>query len=324
MRIENLRFRVIKIPFRTVFSHANATRSEAEGIWVEAYSVRGASGCGEGCPRDYVTGETVRSARAFFDTHRPELEERIRDLASLRDWVSEKRREIDANPAAWCAIELALLAVMAEEQGLPVEALMIEIVAGEFYRAGPACGRLEMFGKKGIIANRIFRLFRIWISHLYQPGFDTDIRDDVVEPVGQVFPQQVLFPVGAALGQRRRMQRHTPATMRGQRQHGLTFKGGAGTVVFVKTDKQQRRRAVLCEGAPTSPNDHLDLDGLRLAVFINVIKRGRREIAIRGFARPAQCLEIEGNRQFQYRMAVEEQCIRTSSAGEQCAGKAQQ
>jgi L-alanine-DL-glutamate epimerase-like enolase superfamily enzyme len=143
MRIEHLRFRVIEIPFRTVFSHANATRSEAEGIWVEAYSVRGATGCGEGCPRDYVTGETVRSARTFFDTHRPELEERIRDLASLQGWVSEKRREIDANPAAWCAIELALLAVMAEEQGLPVEALLgLPAVRGEF-RYSAVLGDME-------------------------------------------------------------------------------------------------------------------------------------------------------------------------------------
>jgi muconate cycloisomerase len=103
MRIENLRFRVIKIPFRTVFSHANATRSDAEGIWVEAYSVRGASGCGEGCPRDYVTGETVRSARAFFDTHRPELEERIRDLASLRGGRSTRTRPPGAPSSSPCS-----------------------------------------------------------------------------------------------------------------------------------------------------------------------------------------------------------------------------
>lgn len=133
MRIEHLRFRAVEIPFRTAFSHANATRSETEGIWVEALSSRGAAGCGEGCPRNYVTAETVHSARAFFDSHRSELEARIWDLSSLRGWVNEKRREIDANPAAWCAIELALLAVMAEEQGLPVEALLgLPALKGEF------------------------------------------------------------------------------------------------------------------------------------------------------------------------------------------------
>lgn len=143
MRIEHLRFRAIKIPFRTAFSHANATRSETEGIWVEAVSSRGATGCGEGCPRNYVTAETVHSAHAFFDTHRPELEERIRDLSSLREWVCEKRREIDANPAAWCAIELALLALMAEEQNLPVEALLdLPAIQGEF-RYSAVLGDME-------------------------------------------------------------------------------------------------------------------------------------------------------------------------------------
>lgn len=133
MRIEQLRLRTIDIPFKTAFTHARATRLEAEGIWVEARSRRGVTGCGEGCPRHYVTGETVHSARSFLDAHRFELAERIRSLSSLREWVGENREAIDTNPAAWCAIELALLALMAQEQDRSVEELLdLPVVRGDF------------------------------------------------------------------------------------------------------------------------------------------------------------------------------------------------
>ena len=44
--------------------------------------------------------------------------------APLRQWVSDHRVAIDANPAAWCAIELALLDALARRDGVPIEVFL--------------------------------------------------------------------------------------------------------------------------------------------------------------------------------------------------------
>lgn len=132
MRIDRLGIRTIDIPFRTTVAHSSARRSRTEGVWVEAVTKRGAAGQGEGCPRRYVTGESVRSALAFFHAHRLDIERSVTGVSSLREWAHEHRESIDANPAAWCAIELALLSAVAEEQGRTVEEVLgLPAPAGE-------------------------------------------------------------------------------------------------------------------------------------------------------------------------------------------------
>ena len=53
-------------------------------MWVEARHAQGAVGFGEGCPRPYVTGETVESAMAFLDGTPARPAESIVDVATLR------------------------------------------------------------------------------------------------------------------------------------------------------------------------------------------------------------------------------------------------
>ena len=72
MRMRSLTMTSLEIPFRQVFTHASATRSKTEAVLVRAESARGLVGMGEGCPRQYVTGETVASAQEFFRSHRAE------------------------------------------------------------------------------------------------------------------------------------------------------------------------------------------------------------------------------------------------------------
>lgn len=109
--------------FRFQFSHAAARRSATENIICIAEAV-GTVGYGEGCPRSYVTGETTATAAAFFERHRGEIEADVRDLDSLKAWIAANEAAIDAVPAAFAAVELALLDLFGRREGLSLEALL--------------------------------------------------------------------------------------------------------------------------------------------------------------------------------------------------------
>ena len=84
----------------------------------------GAVGIGEGCPREYVTNETVVTAHAFVASHRRDWQTSISDVATLTRWAESHRRDIDGNPSAWAAVELALLDLIGQEQGRAIESLL--------------------------------------------------------------------------------------------------------------------------------------------------------------------------------------------------------
>jgi L-Ala-D/L-Glu epimerase len=123
-RIEALRASELRIPFTTAFSHASATRAESSSVWVEARSAAGQLGFGESCPRPYVTGETVENTLAFIASHEAELRREIVDLDTLTRWMRAHASEIDRHPAAWCAIELAVLDLLARDRDVSVETLL--------------------------------------------------------------------------------------------------------------------------------------------------------------------------------------------------------
>ena len=113
----------LRIPFRQSFHHAAAQRRCTETVWVEIEAPDGTTGFGEGCPRHYVTGETVDSALAFIRKVGPEAGA-LATVEQLRTWVNGHAAEIDRHPAAWCAVELALLDVLAHDAKQPVEVLL--------------------------------------------------------------------------------------------------------------------------------------------------------------------------------------------------------
>lgn len=124
VRIDQLVFSELHIPFKTAFRHASAERAETSGVWIEAVDAGGASGFGESCPRPYVTGETTETARDFAARHDGSIRRSIVNMETLRKWVSAHRDEIDRSPAGWCAIELALLDLFGRRYNAPVEALL--------------------------------------------------------------------------------------------------------------------------------------------------------------------------------------------------------
>jgi L-alanine-DL-glutamate epimerase-like enolase superfamily enzyme len=142
-----LRLARIAIPFRASFRHAAAERATTESVWVEARARDGAVGYGEACPRPYVTGEDLDSVKRFFARHQAELSAAIGDLDDLIGWTEAHGAEIDHNPAAWCAIELALLDALARRRGVAVEALLgLAAPTGPFrYSAVVGAGEHDVF-----------------------------------------------------------------------------------------------------------------------------------------------------------------------------------
>ena len=111
----------ISIPFRVKFRHASAERAETSSLWVEAISENGLIGYGESCPRNYVTGETIESAQSFFSQYQAAICNEITSLSDLRAWATKHQNKLDANPAAWCAIELAILDLLAKQENESIE-----------------------------------------------------------------------------------------------------------------------------------------------------------------------------------------------------------
>lgn len=109
--------------FRVTVRHASAVRAATENIIVIARTASGAVGIGEGCPRQYVTGETLESARTFLRGAAPGAAA-AETVDGLRSWMVDHRESIDANPAAFCALELALLDALARQQRVTLERVL--------------------------------------------------------------------------------------------------------------------------------------------------------------------------------------------------------
>lgn len=117
-------FRRLHIPFRLSIKQASAVRHRTDAIWAELHDPdTGLTGLGEGCPRPYQTGEDTRSALRWLEARR-EVFSGLSDLDALRAFVGGHEAELDQHPAAWCAVELALLDLFAQREGGSVEALL--------------------------------------------------------------------------------------------------------------------------------------------------------------------------------------------------------
>ena len=133
MRIRSIDVYRFPAPFKMVFRHASASRAQAANIIVVARGPGGISGYGEGCPREYVTGESIQSAVAFVERHKPSLIRQVEDLEGLRTWIQAHNDETDANPAAFCALEIAVLDLLGKFEQQPIEGLLgISRLSGTF------------------------------------------------------------------------------------------------------------------------------------------------------------------------------------------------
>ena len=123
MNVRSLTMHALRIPFRIGFKHHSAERVQTQAVLAVVETDSGL-GVGEGCPREYVTGEDVETCFSAFSRWRGELMSDIHTVADLERWVCQNEALVDAAPAAWCAVELALLDALAKDQERTVEALL--------------------------------------------------------------------------------------------------------------------------------------------------------------------------------------------------------
>ncbi|MFT5175096.1 MAG: L-alanine-DL-glutamate epimerase-like enolase superfamily enzyme, partial [Gammaproteobacteria bacterium] len=121
MNITSIHASALAIAFKQSFNHASAARAAGQSLWVQVRSDCGHVGYGEGCPREYVSGETVAGCLAFVAQYEAHWRQVISDIASLRVWVDAHHELIDRHPSAWSAVELALLDLFAQGAGCSVE-----------------------------------------------------------------------------------------------------------------------------------------------------------------------------------------------------------
>lgn len=149
MAIKSLDVQSLNIPFKQAFVHASAVRAMTETVLVTVTNGDGVQGIGEGCPRRYVTGETIDSIRDFIETHREQCM-RFRSVQDVKQWVAEYASIIDQNPAACCAVETACLDLFGKEAGMPIEALLgLPLLSSRFqYSAVLGTDNLQSFEKQ--------------------------------------------------------------------------------------------------------------------------------------------------------------------------------
>lgn len=161
MILESIQLSSLVIPFTQAFKHASAERAMTQTLWVETRAQDGTTGYGEGCPREYVTGESLQSAQEFVATHLQDWLATIVDAAALADWVARHRSEIDMNPSAWAGVELALLDLIGKTEKKSVEALLgIAELSGSFrYTA--------------VLGDASPRQFEAQLAHYLKAGFSS-------------------------------------------------------------------------------------------------------------------------------------------------------
>ena len=118
MSISSFELYAVDLPFRKPFKHAAAERNSSYSLFLKCVTQSGAVGFGESLPREYVTGESRASAFTMLrDIILPRmLEQRFDSMEAVEaflqncdgqtpGWVNPAQ----AQTAAWCALDLALL-----------------------------------------------------------------------------------------------------------------------------------------------------------------------------------------------------------------------
>ena len=121
MNIRDIETRALDIPFRHHFKHHSADRSRTQALLVRTRTQNECIGFGEGCPREYVTNETLAGCLAFVEHHATDLAKSIHSTNDLDAWIDQHEHQINTNPAAWCAIELSLLDAISKDLGQSIE-----------------------------------------------------------------------------------------------------------------------------------------------------------------------------------------------------------
>lgn len=122
MKIIKISCRFLQIPLNYRFSHTTASRKTGESILV-ILETANFIGHGEGCPRKYVTAETLDSSHEFIEEISKDVVN-LSSLENLKEYMEINEESINKNPAAWCAFEMAFLDAYGKETNRNIEGLL--------------------------------------------------------------------------------------------------------------------------------------------------------------------------------------------------------
>ena len=173
LNIKNIECCDLNIPFNESFSHASASRNSTQSIWVTIETDCGLTGYGEGCPREYVTGESLESVARFVHEINNSVLDAIHSLYDLKQWVTRNEIDIDVNPAAWCAVELAILDVLAQSESCVIETLLDIPIEKELFTYTAILGNNALPGFE-----KQFNQYRKMGFEQYKVKLSGNYRDD--------------------------------------------------------------------------------------------------------------------------------------------------
>ena len=114
MKLVNFNIIEISIPFQSTFKHSLASRIKSSSVIFEIIADNGMTGFGEGAPREYVTGESIKTTVKALRFVSEKLKNKTIDLSVnvieiIRNTQIELVDILEFAPSAKCAMELALL-----------------------------------------------------------------------------------------------------------------------------------------------------------------------------------------------------------------------
>ena len=171
---------------KTTFKQASSLRRKGESIWVRAE--RGnLSGLGEGCPRT-STGVDVISSIKWSTSRVTTIQNECHNLDALKTFVASHRQMIDQYPAAWCAIETALLDLFAREAGVSVEQLLALQGPQAIYQYSAVLPDSEAANFRSIVGRYLkwgFTDFKVKVNgHLERDQMKLKIIDNMCREAG--------------------------------------------------------------------------------------------------------------------------------------------
>jgi L-alanine-DL-glutamate epimerase-like enolase superfamily enzyme len=168
-------------PFRHSFRHNSAVRARAQSLFVRVTDESGKSGIGEGCPRYYVTGETLDSAAGFVASIQDEVRT-LNCIDDLKRFIYTHSNLIDTNPAAWCAVELAVLDLIAKVEQVTVEELLGQMSRRSVYQYTAVLGHSDPHTFKTLFEKyRALGLVDFKVKLSGHPDLDNE-KFDVMRP----------------------------------------------------------------------------------------------------------------------------------------------
>ena len=119
MKVIEIQTIPIRIPLKLTFAQSNNQASVSNSVILTVLTDKGVVGYGECCPREYVTGESVKTVSLDVQgLNREEGELVFHSLENIKNWVLEEAPS-KIGLATLCAIEMALLDSWIKEEKMP-------------------------------------------------------------------------------------------------------------------------------------------------------------------------------------------------------------